>query len=120
MMKTVQRLLEALKAGREPLSVALILPMWLGSPAMNAALSSSFCTGSIEIKGANHCYLNGRQHCCKTNHMLLCQAEARGSVLIILQNGSGTQKWPVNSSTLTSLEEAFASSKRQKMAEKKR
>jgi len=24
------------EAGREPLSVALILPMWLGSPAMNA------------------------------------------------------------------------------------
>lgn len=39
---------------------------------------------------------------------------------LVARNGSGTQKWPVNSSTLTSLEEAFASSKRQKMAEKKR
>ena len=35
------------------------------------------------------------------------------------RNGSGTQKWPVNPATLTSLEEAFASSKRQKVAEQK-
>ena len=27
---------------------------------LSEALSSSFCQGSLEIKGSNHCYLNGR------------------------------------------------------------
>ncbi|CAL1131928.1 unnamed protein product [Cladocopium goreaui] len=120
MMKTVQRLIQSLEKATKnakALSVALILPIWLGSPAMNAALSSSFCQGSLEIKGSNHCYLNGRQHYCKPNHLLLCQAEARGSLLIVLQNLSGAQRWPVTSETLTRLENAWCSSSKRRRVE---
>eukprot|EP00913_Durusdinium_trenchii_P000002 g2.t1 len=85
MLKAVNCILQSLHQEVKPLSIALILPIWPGSPAMISALKSSFCRGSIEIRGSSHCYLNGRQHYCKPNHMLLCQAEARGSLLVVLQ-----------------------------------
>ncbi|CAK9035232.1 unnamed protein product [Durusdinium trenchii] len=114
MLKAVNCILQSLHQEVKPLSIALILPIWPGSPAMISALKSSFCRGSIEIRGSSHCYLNGRQHYCKPNHMLLCQAEARGSLLVVLQNSAGTQLWPLTSAALQRLQDAWQPAKRQK------
>ncbi|CAE8650193.1 unnamed protein product, partial [Polarella glacialis] len=88
-------------------SVALVLPTWAASQALKAATEASFCRAVLQVSGAEHCYLNGRQHCCQPKHRLLRQSEARGSSIIFLQNEAGAERWPATPERLDRLRAAW-------------
>ncbi|CAE8626094.1 unnamed protein product, partial [Polarella glacialis] len=90
-----------------PASVALVLPTWAASQALKAATEASFCRAVLQVSGAEHCYLNGRQHCCQPKHRLLRQSEARGSSIIFLQNEAGAERWPATPERLECLRAAW-------------
>ncbi|CAE8726739.1 unnamed protein product, partial [Polarella glacialis] len=90
-----------------PASVALVLPTWAASQALKAATEASFCRAVLQVSGAEHCYLNGRQHCCQPKHRLLRQSEARGSSIIFLQNEAGAERWPATPERLDRLRAAW-------------
>lgn len=99
--EAVAVLSQALLACREPAAVALVMPDWEHSAALQAALSSDMYRGHVCIRGDGHAYLNGRQHCCMPKHRLEDQREARGSYVIFLENPLGTERWAVTDDFLS-------------------
>eukprot|EP00927_Polykrikos_kofoidii_P065100 TRINITY_DN60896_c0_g1_i1.p1 TRINITY_DN60896_c0_g1~~TRINITY_DN60896_c0_g1_i1.p1 ORF type:complete len:391 (-),score=52.28 TRINITY_DN60896_c0_g1_i1:489-1661(-) len=91
----VRELLAALAACTHPLSVALVVPDWPDSEAIASATNSAYQRACIPVAASDgHAYLNGRQHCCQLRHRIIRQ-RMRGSLVLMLQNESGADMWPV-------------------------
>lgn len=99
------RLEHLLAASQSPLSFVVIFPYWTKPLASSIALlqKSKFRRQEQVLVARQHRYVSGGQHLAATTSRFMSFDAAHDTIVFLLQNEAGTQRWPAEEGLLAKL-----------------